>query len=190
MTSMSAVPDFDLQPTLVSPEIVLRPLRADDFESLYAAASDPAVWEQHPEPDRWKRQVFGGFFRGALESGGAFAAVDPSAGRVVGSSRYYGLDAAKSEVVIGYSFLARAYWGGRWNRAMKKLMLDHAFRFVDAAVFHVGERNMRSRRAMEKIGGVLSGTLPAASRDGAPRVNVVYRIRRADYSAAGVSAAG
>jgi len=174
------VSGFELQPTLRGPRLELRPLRADDFEALCAVASDPGIWEQHPEPDRWTRAVFEGFFRGALESGGAFAVVDRATGRLVGSSRYYALDAEKGEVVVGFTFLARALWGGDWNRELKRLMLDHAFRFVDSVLFYVDEDNRRSRRAMEKIGGVLAGSLPARGRDGRPRVNLVYRLRKTD----------
>lgn len=169
---------FELQPTLKSALIELRPLRADEFEALYAAASDPKVWELHPESDRWKREVFETFFAGAIASKGALAAVDPATGRVIGSSRFYDHDPAARTIVIGYSFLERAYWGGRFNREMKKLMLDHAFRFVDAVLFHVGEDNLRSRGAMEKIGGVFTRRFAAKHRDGTPRMNVEYRIAK------------
>jgi len=97
---------------------------------------------------------------------------------MVGSSRYYDLAPEKSEIIIGYTFLSRALWGGSFNRELKALMLDHAFRFVSAVVFHVGEHNIRSRKAMEKIGGVLSGSLEKLGPDGRPRRNVVYRIEK------------
>ncbi len=175
---MAAPASFDLQPTLTGALIALRPLRADEFEALYAVASDPLVWELHPESDRWKREVFELFFAGALASKGALAAVDPATGRVIGGSRFYGHDPAARTVVIGYTFLARAYWGGRHNREMKKLMLDHAFRFVDAVLLHVGEDNLRSRRAVEKIGGVATRRFAAQDRHGAARMNVEYRIAK------------
>jgi N-acetyltransferase len=170
--------DFDLQPTLTGERLELRPLRAEDFEDLYAAAADPLIWAVHPEPDRHERAVFEKFFAEALKSKGALAVFDRGTGRMIGSSRFYDLDAEKSEVVIGYSFLSRVCWGGSFNREMKTLMLEHAFRFVNAVVFHVGEHNIRSRRAMEKIGGVLSGSLEKLGADGRPRRNVVYRIAR------------
>ena len=163
---------FELQPTLKGELIELRPLVEDDFEELFAAASDPLVWEQHPQSDRYKEEVFRDFFRGALESGGAFAVVDSETGRIVGSSRFHAYDEGKSEIEIGWTFLARTHWGGLYNGEMKRLMLAHAFRFVESVVFLVGPENMRSRRAVEKIGGVLDGTRPnAVGRD-----SVVYRI--------------
>lgn len=172
-----AIP-FDLQPVLTGPRLELRPLRPEDFDALYFAAADPKIWEVHPEPNRHERPVFETFFREALRSGGAFAVLDRSTGRIVGSSRYYDLNDERHEIIIGYTFLTRAYWGGSYNREMKTLMLDHAFRYVENVVFHVGENNIRSRKAMEKIGGVLSGFVEKAGADGHARRNLVYIISR------------
>jgi N-acetyltransferase len=154
---------FDLQPTLKGKLVELRPLRPEDFPALYAVASDPLIWEQHPVPDRHKQEVFRGVFLDALESGGALVALDAKLGGIIGSSRFHGYDPEKSEIEIGWTFLARSYWGGIYNREMKQLMLQHAFRFVDRAVFLVGPQNVRSQRAMEKIGGVRVGSRPDAS---------------------------
>jgi RimJ/RimL family protein N-acetyltransferase len=166
---------FDLQPVLQGELLALRPLAADDFDALYAVASDPLIWEQHPSSDRYKEDVFREFFREALGSGGALLATDVRDGRVIGSSRYHGLDPARSEIEIGWTFLARAYWGGRYNGEMKRLMLDHAFRFVEHVVLLVGQNNVRSQRAVEKIGGVRSGTRldPKTGRD-----NVLFVMTR------------
>jgi RimJ/RimL family protein N-acetyltransferase len=169
MTLMS----FDLQPTLHGELLVLRPLRTEDFRDLYAVASDPLIWEQHPNSDRHEEDVFREFFREAQESGGALVAIDAKDGRVIGSSRFYGYDEGRSEIEIGWTFLARAYWGGIYNREMKTLMLRHAFRFVDSVVFLVGPQNVRSQRAMEKIGGVRVGS----RRNANGRESVVYEIR-------------
>ncbi len=133
--------------------LTLRPLRSEDFQDLYAVASDPLIWEQHPQPDRYEIEVFTEFFRGAMECGGALLACGADDGQVVGSSRFDNYDQASSEVEIGWTFLARSHWGGNYNREMKHLMLLHAFRFVDNAVFLVGPDNLRSQRAVEKIGG-------------------------------------
>jgi RimJ/RimL family protein N-acetyltransferase len=168
---------FELQPTLRGELLELRPLRAEDFDDLYACASDPGIWELHPEPDRYKEDVFRGFFQGAMDSGGAFAVLDRATGRIIGSSRYFGYDEARSEIEIGWTFLARTYWGGVYNRELKELMLRHAFRFVDSVVFLVGPKNWRSQRAMEKIGGVRVGMV---RRTPEGRENVVFEIRKSD----------
>ncbi len=172
---------FEFQPTLKGELVELRPLRAEDFADLYAAASDPLVWEQHPASDRYREEVFREFFKGALESGGAFAVLDRGTGRVIGSTRFLAYDDEKSEIEIGFTFLARTHWGGRYNGEMKRLMLEHAFRFVRSVVFLVGPENYRSQRAVEKIGGVRDGTRPnAVGRD-----SVLFRIDASAYGRPG-----
>ncbi len=149
---------FNLQPTLVGDLVELRPLRAEDFDALFAVASDPLIWEQHPASDRYKPDVFAKFFEEAMDSGGAFLALDRADGRVIGSSRYFGYDEANSEIEIGWSFLARSHWGGKYNGEMKRLMLAHAFQFVKSVVFLIGPNNLRSQTAIMRIGGVRNGT--------------------------------
>jgi N-acetyltransferase len=144
---------FELQPTLKGELLELRPLAEQDFDALYAVASDPLIWEQHPARDRYKHDVFSALFRESIASGGALIAIDRKDGRVIGSSRFHGYDEAKREIEIGWSFLARSHWGGTYNREMKRLMLEHAFRFVDTVVFLIHPANVRSRRAIEKLGG-------------------------------------
>jgi RimJ/RimL family protein N-acetyltransferase len=144
---------FELQPTLRGDLLWLRPLRAEDRQSLYAVASDPLIWEQHPASDRYREDVFRRFFEEAMASGGAFAVIDAKDDRVIGSSRYLAFDPGRSEIEIGFTFLARSHWGGVYNREMKKLMLRHAFRFVQHVVFLVGPENWRSQKAVEKVGG-------------------------------------
>lgn len=163
---------FDRQPTLEGKVLRLRPLRESDFGELFSVASDPAIWELHPARDRYKEDVFRAFFEDAVRSGGALVAIDRRIGRIVGSSRFHGFDAARSEVEIGWSFLARSHWGGVYNGEMKRLMLEHAFRFVESVVFLVAPTNLRSRRAVEKIGGVEDGLRP----DDAGRESILYRI--------------
>jgi RimJ/RimL family protein N-acetyltransferase len=172
---------FDLQPRLEDARVQLRPLRSEDFEDLYAAASDPLIWEQHPNRNRYQREVFATYFKGAMESGGALLVCDRQNGQVLGSSRYYDLDESQGTVAIGYTFIVRSCWGGGYNRRLKILMLDHAFRFVDTVLFHVGAANMRSRMAMQKLGGRLIGEAAIAYYGEPSNTNVIYEIRRADW---------
>jgi len=146
-------------------------------------AADPLIWEQHPAKDRYQEEQFRVFFREALESGGALVAIDTKDRRVIGSSRFHGYDGDKSEVEIGWTFLARSHWGGRYNGEMKQLMLQHAFRFVDRVVFLVGLHNRRSQRAVEKLGGVRVGSRPDASG----RDSIVYEITAATFAPGGPS---
>ncbi len=173
MSASSALP-FDLQPTLTSDLVSLRPLRADDHDALFAVVSDPLIWEQHPAKQRATPAGFRKFFDESLASGGALLATGTATGQVIGSSRYFGFDPEASEVEIGWSVLARDYWGGRYNGEMKRLMLEHAFRFVEHVVFYVDPGNIRSQRAVLKIGGLPIGT--RRSSDGKQRL--VFRISR------------
>jgi RimJ/RimL family protein N-acetyltransferase len=170
--------EFDLQPTLHGNLIQLRPLRREDFDALFVAASDPLIWEQHPESDRYTKDIFQNYFDGAIDSKGAFAIIERKAGRIIGSSRYCNLKPAESEVEIGWTFLERKYWGGSFNRELKTLMLDHAFRFVDRVVFVVGENNMRSQKALEKIGAMFLRKEQRPAPDGSLARNVVFVLGR------------
>ena len=156
--------------------VELRPLRSEDYDDLYAVAADPLIWEQHPVKNRHEEVVFQEFFRQAVASGGALVAIDARTQSVIGSSRFHGYNLGKSEVEIGWTFLARSHWGSTYNEEVKRLMLQHAFRFVDGVVFLIGAQNLRSQRAVEKIGGRRVGSRP----DGDGRDNYVYLITASD----------
>ena len=169
---------FDLQPHLKGELIELRPLKPADWAVLFAVASDSRIWEQHPERDRYREDVFRIFFNEALESRGAFVIIDRQTEQIIGSTRFYGYDPEKSEIEIGWTFLARKYWGGRCNAEMKRLLLNHAFRFVESVVFFVGENNVRSQKAMEKIGAIKVGVATRSYGNHPPAKNVKYMIRK------------
>ncbi len=168
---------MELQPVLHGPRLRLRPLKPADFDALYAAASDPLIWALHPASNRHERSIFEKFFTGALDSRGALAIERRSDGAIIGTSRYYD-SVGKESVAIGFTFLTREHWGGDWNRELKFMMLDHAFIYVRRVLFHVGEHNLRSRRAMEKIGAKLAGRLERLKPDGSPDPTVIYEIKR------------
>jgi len=168
--------NFDSQPTLEGDRVTVRPITTTDWVGMFAAAADPGIWEQHPAPDRYTEAAFRQYFDGAIDSGSAFAFIDRQSGDIIGSSRYHGLDLAKSEIEIGWTFLARDYWGGSYNTEIKQLMLEHAFQYVDTVVFWVGEENLRSRKAVEKIGGVLRDEIQFRDFSG-DMPYVVYEMR-------------
>lgn len=174
---------MDRQPVLEGERLLLRPLREDDWEALYAVASDPKIWEVHPAHDRWKEDVFRARFAEGMASGGALVAIDKASGTIVGSSRFQLLGEGAGRVVeIGWTFLARSHWGGEVNRDMKRLMLDHAFKFVDRVDFRIGEDNVRSRRAIEKIGAVLCDRTEMTEMAGRQVRHVIYEITRDSYA--------
>lgn len=165
---------FDAQPTLTGSLIKLRPLTESDKKILYSVAADPLIWEQHPVSNRHTVREFEKFFSESIESYGALLIFDAHSNTVIGSSRYWGYSEEKSEVEIGWTFLARSHWGGKHNGELKQLMLGHAFRYVDTVVFYVDPENRRSQRAVEKIGGVRDTELDRKGR-------VVYRIERLKF---------
>jgi len=171
-----STPDF--QPGLTGGLVELRPVRAEDWEEMFVVASDPRIWEGHPARERYREPVFREFFDQALASHMALTILDRKTGRIIGSSRYHGYDPELGEVEIGWTFLARSHWGGVTNREVKNLMLDHAFRFVGTVIFLVGETNLRSQRAMEKIGGVRRPGFRDRAYQGGMVRHVVYEIRR------------
>lgn len=168
----------NLQPTLTGETVIVRPLMAQDWDEMFKAASDPLIWETHPVRDRYTEPVFRQFFDVGLASKSAFAFIDRASGAIIGSSRYYGYDPELSEIEIGWTFIKRSHWGGGTNREVKRLMLHHAFTFVETVVFWVGESNWRSQRAMEKIGGVLRPGIVSRPSTGGP--HVVFEITKAN----------
>ena len=174
---------MDRQPVLEGERLILRPLTSADWDALWAVASDPELWAGHPSHDRWQEPVFREFFEDALAKGGALAIVDRPSGRIIGSSRFQDHDpAGEGQVEIGWSFLDRAYWGRGYNAEFKRLMLEHAFRFVGRVVFRVGADNAISRGAMKNIGGRLTGETFVAERVGRPVDHVIYEITRTDFA--------
>ncbi|TBX71092.1 N-acetyltransferase [Flavobacterium silvisoli] len=147
--------NFNRQPTHLQNQLLkLIPLQQSNFEELYAVASDPLIWEQHPNRLRYQREVFQNYFEGAMQSEGAFLIRDTKSNEVVGSSRFYDYNEKESSVLIGYTFIGRKFWGNGYNKALKELMLQHAFQFVDKVYFHIGATNYRSQKAIEKTGAV------------------------------------
>ncbi|MCX6289359.1 MAG: GNAT family N-acetyltransferase [Bacteroidetes bacterium] len=170
---------MNLQPTHLKNELVwLEPLKQAHFEELYLVASDPLIWEQHPNPDRYKLDAFTNYFKGAMESGGAFIIRDASSGIALGSSRYCAYNEANKEIQIGYTFFARSCWGKSINKVVKALMLSHAFNFVDKVAFYVGANNIRSQKAMERIGGIKVREEVVAYFGEPDRLNFRYEINK------------
>jgi RimJ/RimL family protein N-acetyltransferase len=170
---------MNLQPTDLKNNLVwLEPLEQGHFDELYLVASDPLIWEQHPNPDRYKLDAFTNYFKGAMESGGAFIIRDTLSGQALGSSRYCAYDAANKEIQIGYTFFARSCWGKSINKEVKTLMLNHAFNYVNTVAFYVGANNIRSQKAMERIGGIKIREVVVAYFGEPDRLNFRYEINK------------
>jgi RimJ/RimL family protein N-acetyltransferase len=179
------MPEPDFQATLIGPTVMIRPVSSYDWPKLFAAGSDPEIWKVHPVPERYTEPEFRKFFDGALNSKMGFVFVDRSTGRLIGSSRYYGHEPERSEIEIGWTFIVRKYWGGATNREVKRLMLDHAFTFVDTVIFWVGDTNWRSQGAMTKIGGVKRAGLFTRGQTGADKPHFIFEITKSRYGQGG-----
>lgn len=174
--------NFDIQPILENDKVILYPLKEDDFEALYAVASDPKIWEQHPNKDRWKREVFLTYFDGAIQSRGAFKIIDKATGKIAGSTRLYDFNEQDNSILIGYTFYATEYWGKGINRSVKILMLDYIFQYVSEVYFHVGAGNVRSQIAITRVGATKVGEQDVAYFGEPDRLNFVYRITKEEWS--------
>ncbi len=172
---------MNLQPVLEDELILARPLKENDFEELFSVASDPAIWEQHPNKDRYKREVFEKFFEGAIRSGGAYLVYDKKSKVAIGGTRFYDFDPAQSQLLIGYTFFAKSCWGKGYNHRLKRLMLNYAFNFVDKIIFHIGALNIRSQKSIEKLGAVKTGELEVKYYGEIPKLNFEYQILKKDY---------
>ncbi|WP_294312739.1 GNAT family N-acetyltransferase [uncultured Chryseobacterium sp.] len=173
--------NFAIQTILENETYQLIPLQQGDFESLYEVASDPKVWEQHPNKDRYRREVFENFFQGAIESGGAFKVVEKATGDILGSTRFYDFDDENNSIFIGYTFYGTKSWGRKINQQIKKLMLDYIFQFIDTVYFHVGKDNIRSRTAMERLGAENQGEHGVAYFGEPSRTNILYQIQKQNW---------
>lgn len=170
--------NFSIQTILENENVKLIPLWENDFERLYETASDPKIWEQHPNKDRYQREVFKNFFQGALESNGAFLILDKSSNEIAGSTRFYDFNGEDNSIFIGYTFYGTKFWGSKLNPQVKRLMLDYIFQFVDKVNFHVGAENIRSQKAMEKLGAVKKGEIDVAYYGEGIRRNFWYVIKK------------
>jgi N-acetyltransferase len=169
---------FDLQPILEDENYILMPLEWSDFEALYQVASDPEIWEQHPNKDRWKSEVFQVFFEGALQSRGAFKIIDKSPRLVIGSTRIYDYKDLDNSILIGYTFYAKTFWGTGVNHKVKSLLLDYLFQYVDVVIFHIGAQNLRSQISISRLGAIQTGEVEVAYHGEAVKHNFVYQIQK------------
>lgn len=170
--------NLNIQPTLENEKAVLRPLQEQDFEALYTVASDPKIWEQHPNKNRWKKDVFKVFFDGAMQSKGAFKILDKTNGSIIGCTRFYDFEEQESSILIGYTFYAKDCWGKGFNHSVKILMLNYIFQFVSSVYFHIGATNFRSQNAINRLGVTKIDEQEVTYFGEQPKLNYVYKLTK------------
>ncbi|MCX8472450.1 MAG: GNAT family N-acetyltransferase [Sediminibacterium sp.] len=174
---------MDTQSILENNKVVLYPLQEQDFDDLYVVAADPKIWEQHPNKDRWKKDRFRTFFEGALQSKGAFKIMDKTSNNIIGSTRFYDYNEPEKSILIGYTFYATKYWGSGINLSVKKIMLDYIFQFVSIVCFHIGAENVRSQKAIIKLGTTKIDEQQVTYYGEQSKLNYVYRLTKEDWLA-------
>jgi N-acetyltransferase len=174
---------FNTQPILENDKVILYPLQEADFEALYSVASDPKIWEQHPNKDRWKKDVFRTYFEGAIQSKGAFKIMDKATGKIAGSTRIYDYNEQENSILIGYTFFGTQYWSKGFNPSVKTLMLDYLFGFVSRVDFHIGAVNVRSQISIGRPGAKKVGEQEVAYFGELPKLNYIYRIEKDEWLA-------
>lgn len=174
--------NFSVQQVLQNERVKLIPLSETDFDELYQVASEKEVWAQHPNKDRWKKEVFQQFFEGAMQSKGAFKIIDKASGEIAGSTRFYDYNQEDNSILVGYTFYGTKYWGTGLNPIVKKLMLDYIFQYVDKVLFHVGANNLRSQIAVTRLGAKKIAEENIAYHAEPLKLNFVYEMTKKDYS--------
>jgi RimJ/RimL family protein N-acetyltransferase len=180
-TNLSSKMNFNIQTTLRNEKVILYPLLEEDFDDLYAVAADPEIWEQHPNKDRWKIEVFKVYFDGAIQSKGAFKIVDKTNGNIIGCTRFYDYNEKENEILIGYTFYGTSYWGKGYNHAVKTLMLDYIFQFVSKVYFHVGADNIRSQIAIGRLGSTKIDEQTVTYFGERPKLNHIYSLTKEEW---------
>lgn len=174
--------EFNIQPFLENETVMLHPLLEGDFEALYQVAADSKIWEQHPNKDRWKKDVFQNFFKGAIQSKGAFKIIDKATGELAGSTRIYDYSGQEKSILIGYTFYATRYWGKGINSLVKEMMLDYLFQFVSKVYFHIGASNIRSQTAIGRLGAQKVAEQDVTYFGELPKLNFVYAITSEEWN--------
>jgi len=153
-------------PTILHGESVeLLPLQREYFEELYAVAADPKLWEFIPMNSS-VRETFDIVYNAALverERGSQypFVVYHKPTKKLIGSTRFLDILPKDKKLEIGYTWITREYWGTGINFECKLLLLTHCFDILGVRRVQIktDENNLRSRKAIEKIGGYFEGIL-------------------------------
>ena len=170
---------FDIQPIHLKNDIVqLVPLQESDFDRLLKVASDPLIWKQHPNSNRYQKDRFKKYFEGAMLSQGAFIVLDSKTDEVICSSRFYDINPDTNSIKIGYTFIGIKFWGQNINKKMKLLMINYTFEKLDNVIFDIGSNNLRSQIAISRIGATKIGEQIIEYYGEEPKLNFIYRISK------------
>lgn len=138
---------MNLQPTLYKDNLNIKPLVSADYEEMYSAASDPAIWAGMPAKNRWKKTPFTKWFEFMVDVGSLTIREQD---KIIGATRYYIMP--EDRLFMGSTFLIRDCWGGDYNWKFRYMLIDYAFEYYDKVHIHMTHDNKRNIRATEKLG--------------------------------------
>ncbi len=182
---------MDIKPvTLAGRHVRLEPLAHSHVPDLTAGGTDPDIWQYIPYPPvheeadmrAWVDDLLA---RQAKGTDLPFAVVHKDLGRAIGASRYLDIQRPNRAVEIGGTWYAPEHQRTAANTEAKLLLLSHAFETLGCirVQLKTDERNVRSQRAIERIGAVREGTLRhnVIMPDGFRRSSVYYSVLEAEW---------
>lgn len=170
-------------------KITLLPLTADHIQEMRRLSGDSDIWTWYTE-DLTNPDALGSWMTKRLEESQrgekmSYAVLLNETGEIIGSSSYGHIDWTEKGIEIGWTWLGREFIGSGINKHMKYLMLSHAFdtMSIERLELRTDEENVRSRKAMEKIGAKHDGTLRnhRSTQGGRRRNTVVYSILKSEW---------
>ncbi|MEK6510864.1 GNAT family N-acetyltransferase [Myroides odoratimimus] len=162
----------------------LIPLEKGHLEELYQASADKELWRLVPT-DCSDRDTFYDNYQNALiarEKGlqYPFVIIDKRTQKIIGSTRFFEMYEADKKLEIGWTWITQEYWGSVVNLECKLLLLTYCFEVLktNRVQLKTKDTNIRSRKAIEKIGGVFEGILrkDKIQNDGTTRNAAYYSI--------------
>jgi RimJ/RimL family protein N-acetyltransferase len=167
--------------------VYLEFLLPEHIEALRALAKDDRIWEftktlliDEQYNQRFDDYISLALDRNALEKQVAFIIRRKTDNVIIGMTRYYGVDEKNKRLNIGYTWYIPSVWGKVYNKECKLILLTYAFEELDfnRVGFEVAHQNLRSQKAVIKIGAIKEGELRkyALRPDGAFRNTVVFSI--------------
>lgn len=156
---------IDFRPTLENEFVILSPLTLENYGKLLDVASQEKLVQYSPSdietPHALRNYVISAMEQSERKNSITFIVFDKVKQLFAGSTRYMNINWKNKVLEIGSTWIGREFQGSGLNTHMKYLMINHAFDIMEfeKIEFRIDERNMRSRKAVEKLGAVLEGTL-------------------------------
>lgn len=150
---------------LTGEKVILQPLTEDYFQKLTEASSEDIIWTYMPvkgsNPEMLLGALTEALHKRDLAEQYPFVVIEKASGRVMGSTRFLQLNETHRSLEIGYTWYQTEYWGKGFNEECKYLLLQYSFEILKTIRVQIitSDKNVRSKRAIERIGGIPEGVL-------------------------------